>query len=62
DDSKDSEKNDKEPEFDVILDEASLIVADMLRGASPVTRLVDTNAKRIPQIKIDAEQTKVLVR
>ena len=48
DDSKDSEKKDEEPKFDVILDEASLIVADMLRGASPVTRLVDTNVKRIP--------------
>jgi carboxyl-terminal processing protease len=61
DESDDDKKKDDEPEFDVILDEASLIVSDMIRSQSPVTRLVDTDVKRIPQIKIDPEHTKAQV-
>ena len=39
DDAEDEDKDDEET-FDVILDEASLVVADMLRGAEPANRLV----------------------
>lgn len=43
----DDEKNDDE-NFDVVLDEAGLIVFDMVRALSPVARLVENNPKQPP--------------
>jgi carboxyl-terminal processing protease len=53
----DNAEDEDEESFDVVLDEASLIVADMLRGFSPVERLVDNDAKRpiLDNAKSDAK-------
>jgi len=53
----DDEASDKDEEFDVILDEASLVVADMIHGlATPNGRLVD-NPNKAPRLHGDNNET-----
>jgi len=44
-DAEESVDEGDDEKFDVVLDEASLIVADMIHGAAPVSHLVDTDIK-----------------
>ena len=46
DDEDDEDEKKDEEDFDVVLDEASFVVADMIRAAAPVSRLVDTDIKQ----------------
>ena len=45
DDDEDEVENDDDEDFDVVLDEASLIVADMVLSSAPLSRLVDSELK-----------------
>lgn len=60
DDDPDPAKKDEES-FDVILDEASFVVADMIRSAAPVSRLVESHIKEPHASTSEKDRTKALI-
>ncbi|MFP6680932.1 MAG: carboxy terminal-processing peptidase, partial [Gammaproteobacteria bacterium] len=50
-----------EEDFDVVLDEASFVVADMIRGIAPINRLVDTGIKQPRLTTNNKDPVKALV-
>ena len=50
-----------EEDFDVVLDEASFVVADMIRGAAPVSRLADTDIEQPRLTTRNKDPAKALV-
>ncbi len=59
-DNGDTAEKDDDEDFDVVLDEASLIVADMVRSLTPGNRLVDADLKE-PMLSATKSRTKALV-